>query len=335
MSRLSLLLLLAVIFITRTVAQNNPEAFAYTEKANHMGTVFQITAIGKNETLAKQAVAKAYQEVERIERLISSWDEHSETSLINRNAGLTPVTVSEELFNLIERSKKVSKLSNGIFDISFASIDKIWRFDGSMKTIPSEEEIANSVSKINYENILLNPTDHSVFLKEQGMKIGFGGIGKGYTANRCKVLMQEMGIESGVVNAGGDLITWGKQANGEEWTIGIADPSKKESALSYLKISDHSVVTSGNYERFIELDGKKYSHIIDPTTGWPAESLTSVTIICPDAEIGDALATTVFILGVDKGLQLINRLNGIECFIIDDEGNLHHSANILLNYYEE
>ncbi|MEZ5008515.1 MAG: FAD:protein FMN transferase [Chitinophagales bacterium] len=329
-------LFLLYIPILAIIGCNSPnqssELHTYTEEANHMGTVFQITALGENEDIAKDAVKSAYEEVERIEKLISSWDENSETSLINRNAGIRPVKVSEELFNLIDRSKKVSKLTNGVFDISFASIDKIWHFDGTMTEIPTAEAIANSVAKINYEHIILNYDSLSVFLKDEGMKIGFGGIGKGYTANRCKTIMLENGIMNGVVNAGGDLITWGKQSNGEDWTIGIADPSKKESALSYLNINDQSVVTSGNYERFIEIDGKKYCHIIDPRTGWPAESLNSVTIICSDAEIGDALATSVFILGVDEGLALINQLQDIECFIVDEQDSLFYSNGVELEY---
>ena len=328
-------ILLYLAFIGCNSQNQSLKLHAYTEEANHMGTVFQITALNEDKNIAQLAVEKAYEEVIRIEKLISSWDENSETAEINRNAGIQPVKVSSELFNLIDRSKKVSKLTNGVFDISFASIDKVWHFDGSMTDIPTAEEIANSVAKINYEHIILNYDSLSVYLKDEGMKIGFGGIGKGYTANRCKAIMLENGIKNGVVNAGGDLITWGKQTNGEDWTIGIADPSKKESALSYLNISDQSVVTSGNYERFIELDGKKYCHIIDSRTGWPAESLNSVTIICSDAEIGDALATSVFILGVDEGLALINQLHAIECFIIDEKDSLFYSSGIELDYIVE
>ena len=325
-----------IAFSVTSCKQNTPkELYKFTSEQNYMGTVFVITAIDELEEKAQHAVELAYKEVERIEQLISSWDENSETAAINRNAGVKPVKVSEELFNLIERSKKVSELTGGVFDISFASIDKIWRFDGSVTSIPSETDIKSSVEKINYKNIILDNANQTVFLKEKGMKIGFGAIGKGYAANRCKALMIKEGIKSGVVNAGGDLITWGKQKNGNEWSIGIADPTKKEDAMSWLKISDLSVVTSGNYERFIEIDGTRYCHIINPKTGWPSKALNSVTIISSDAEIGDAMATSVFILGKEKGLQLINQMQGIECFIIDENDELFASKNIDINYYKE
>ncbi len=324
-----------ICFTSCASATETKDLVSVSKQEDHMGSIFQITAVATDENLAEEAIVKAFNEIVKIEKLISSWDENSQTSNINKNAGIQPVKVNDELLRLIVRSKKVGQLTNGIFDISFASLDKVWQFDGSMKSIPDEEDVSKSVAKINYQNIQVDENAGTVFLKEKGMKIGFGGIGKGYAANRCKQVMIEMGIESGVVNAGGDLITWGAQKNGKDWTIGIVDPARKESALSYLKISDMAVVTSGNYERFIEFEGKKYCHIINPKTGWPAEALNSVTIVCPDAELADALATSVFIMGVDEGLALVNQLKDVECFIIDDQDQLHHSENISLNYYEE
>jgi thiamine biosynthesis lipoprotein len=165
------------------------------------------------------------------------------------------------------------------------------------------------------------------------MKIGFGAIGKGYAANRAKKLMQSMGIENGVVNASGDLISWGNQADGREWSIAISDPKDKHKTIGWLNVSNQAVVTSGNYEKFVEFDCVRYSHIINPRTGMPATGTKSVTIICPDAEIADALATSVFILGENDGIELINKLNGIECFLITDKDELKNSQNLKLNYY--
>jgi thiamine biosynthesis lipoprotein len=306
-----------------------------TQEEKHMGTAFQITAIHEDAAVAQLAVQKAYEEVERIEALLSEWIESSETSYINRNAGIAPVKVSDEIFQLIYRSNKVSKITSAAFDISFAAVDKIWRFDGSMTEIPDSALVAASVQFVNFNDIELNSKDKTVFLKNKGMKIGFGAIGKGYTANRCKKIMLELGIESGVVNAGGDLICWGTQKNGAPWTIGIADPSKKESALSYLEISDMAVVTSGNYERFAILDGQKFCHIIHPRTGWPVQHLKSVTIICPDAELADALATAVYVLGTTDGLAVVNQLKNVECFIIDENDQLFSSNKIEIEYLEE
>ena len=179
----------------------------------------------------------------------------------------------------------------------------------------------------------MNPDSMSVFLKEKNMKIGFGTIGKGYAANKAKQLMQSMGIENGVVNASGDLISWGNQIDGQEWSIAITDPKDKTKTIGWLNISNQAVVTSGNYEKFVEFDGVRYSHIINPKTGMPASGTKSVTIICPDAELADALATSVFILGEKEGIDLINKLKGMECFLINDQDELKTSQNLKLNYY--
>ena len=163
------------------------------------------------------------------------------------------------------------------------------------------------------------------------MRIGFGGIGKGYAAEMAKRLMIQRGVESGIVNASGDLTTWGAQPNGEPWTIGIADPNAKEQPFSYFNISNISVATSGNYEKYVMIGGKKYSHTIDPKTGLPVSGIKSVTIICPNAEIADAMATPVTVMGVRVGLDLINQMQGIACVIIDDTNRVFTSKNIKIS----
>ncbi len=297
-----------------------------------MGSSFTFTVVCDNAELTEKALQSALNETIRIEHLISSWDPKSETSAINRNAGIRPVHVSLELYQLIERAQKVSMLSDGSFDISFASIDKIWDFKCKDCPLPDPVKIEASVQKIDYRNIVLNPKDTSIYLAKEGMKIGFGAIGKGYAADRVKQLLTGMGIKSGVVNAGGDLTAWGTREDGKPWGIGIQDPRSKNNAILWIPASNQAVVTSGNYERYIDIDGVRYCHIIDPKTGWPVRNLSSVTIICPSAELADALATTVFVLGTDEGLKLINRLDGIECIIVDEGQTLHFSSNIASNY---
>jgi len=179
--------------------------------------------------------------------------------------------------------------------------------------------------------VILDESNCTVFLKEKGMRIGFGGIGKGYAAEKAKSLLKKKGITSGIVNAAGDLTAWGYQPNGKPWTIGIADPNASRHAISFLDITNTSVATSGNYEKFVMIGGKKYSHTIDPKTGLPVRGIKSVTIICPNAEIADAMATPVMIMGVKVGLNMINQLKGIECIIIDDHDNIHTSKNINLS----
>ena len=299
-----------------------------------MGTRFELTAVAESEPEANAAIDAGVKEIQRIEVLISEWQTTSQTSEINRNAGIKPVVVDQELYDLIVRSNRISKITGGAFDISFAAANKIWKFDGSMNRLPTPEEVAESVKKIGYEKIILDPQKHSVFLKEKGMKIGFGAIGKGYAANRARDLMKVRGISSGVVNAAGDLISWGKQPDGQPWYVGIADPAEKDKVFSWLTATDMAVVTSGNYEKFVEFNGKKYAHIIDPRTGYPVSGLKSVTIICPNAELADALATATFVLGKEEGLKLINQLKGVECLIITDQDELIPSEKLHLNFYK-
>jgi thiamine biosynthesis lipoprotein len=238
------------------------------------------------------------------------------------------VKVSSELFQLIRRSLKVSELSNGYFDISFASAERFWKFDESSMERPDEQKVLATVSKVDYSRIELNEELQTVFLKDEGMRIGFGAIGKGYAANRVRAVMKEAGIQSGVVNAGGDLLAWGKRPDGKVWTIGVANPDEIYEVKAWLDLTDMAVVTSGNYEKYVMIDGVRHGHIIDPKTGWPARGLTSVTLVCPDAELADALATTVFVLGLEEGLRLVNHLKAIEAILIDDGGTLHYSDGI-------
>ncbi|MBG6128804.1 thiamine biosynthesis lipoprotein [Aquimarina sp. EL_43] len=296
-----------------------------------MGSRFDITVVEKDKTTANQYIDIAVEEIERIEKLISSWDKNSQTSLINNNAGVNPVKVDTELFDLIFRAIQISKLTDGAFDISYASMDRIWKFDNSMKEMPSEEEIKTSVARVGYKYIVLDKKKSTVFLTQKGMKIGFGAIGKGYAADKAKNLLISKGVHAGIINASGDMNTWGKQPDGSEWKVAITNPLNKNNAFALLPVVEKAVVTSGNYEKYVILDGKRYSHIIDPRTGYPSTGIVSATVFAPKAELADALATSVFVMGIETGLNRINQLNGIECIIIDDQGNIHTSDHIKID----
>jgi len=293
-----------------------------------MGSRFDITVVANDSIQANKYIDTAVAEISRIEKLISSWDDNSQTSEINRNAGAKPLKVDKELFNLIERAIGISKLTDGAFDISYASMDRIWQFDGSMTVMPSEKEIKSSVEKIGYQNIVLDKKNSTVFLKLEGMKIGFGAIGKGYAADKAKTLLISKGVPSGIINASGDMNTWGKQPNNEDWKVAITNPMNKNKVFALLPITNGAVVTSGNYEKYVNFNGKRYTHIIDPRTGYPSTGIISVTVFAPKAELADALATSVFVMGKEAGLDRINQLPKIECIIIDDNGNITKSKNI-------
>ncbi|PHR15217.1 MAG: thiamine biosynthesis protein ApbE [Aequorivita sp.] len=293
-----------------------------------MGSRFEITVVAKDSIEANDYIDAAVVEITRIEKLISSWDPASQTSEINRNAGIKPVKVDEELYNLIGRSVEISKLTDGAFDISFASMDKIWKFDGSMTQMPSKEAIKQSVSKVGYQNIILDPENLTVFLKLEGMKIGFGAIGKGYAADKAKKLLIEKGVSGGIINASGDMNTWGTQPVGEFWKVAITNPMDKNKAFALLPLNENAVVTSGNYEKYVTFNNIRYTHIIDPRTGYPATGIISATVFAPKAEIADALATSIFVMGKDVGIDFINQLPKIECIIIDEKGEIFTSENI-------
>ncbi len=328
------LLLVFGTLVLGTGISGQAQGVSQTKVLKLMGSRFEITAVADNEAACWVAINTGIAEIQRIEKLISSWDPNSQTSSVNRWAGIKPIAVDQELFDLVARAKKVSKLTDGAFDISYASMDRLWKFDGTLAQVPADSAITRSLALIGYQRIILDGESNTVFLQDKGMKIGFGAIGKGYAANRARMVMKEMGITSGLVNAGGDLIAWGQQPDGSPWRIGITDPNNNEEVYSWLSINDQAVVTSGDYERFVMIEGRRYSHIIDPRNGYPVKGIKSVTIISPDAELSDALATSVFVLGEDLGLALINKLMGIECLIVTDDNRLIPSDKLHLNYYK-
>jgi FAD:protein FMN transferase len=294
-----------------------------------MGNRFELTVVAHDENWAMDSIDAGIAEIRRIEKLLTTFSEDSETSLVNRNAGIAPVEVSRETFDLIDRSVRVSRLTQGAFDITYGSIDKrLWNFDVTMTTLPDKDIARRMVRLINYQNILLDRDRCTVFLKEKGMRIGFGGIGKGYAAERAKRIMMAMGVDSGIVNASGDLAIWGYQPDGSPWTIGIVDPNARGQIFSYLNVTGLAVATSGHYEKFVVINGKKYSHTINPRTGLPVTGIKSATILCPNAEFADAITTPVMIMGIRAGLDMINQLKHVEAIMIDDDDQIYHSANL-------
>ena len=306
----------------------------FKKKQSLLGSPFEITVVAKDSVQGNLFSDLAIAEVKRIENLISDWIPTSQISKVNQNAGISPIKVDKEVFDLVERATKISKLTSGAFDISYASMDRIWKFDGSMKEMPTPEEIRKSVEKVGYQNIILNPKDTTIFLKNKGMKLGLGGIGQGYIADKIKVLLQEKGCVSGLVNVSGDINTWGKQPNGNLWTVGIVNPMNKNKVFATFPLDDSAVETSGSYEKYVTFNGKRYSHIIDPRTGYPATGIISVSVFAKQTELADALATGIFVMGVEVGLDLVNQLKGIGCIIVDDKGGIHVSKNIDIKKYQ-
>lgn len=301
----------------------------FKKQTRLMGNQFEFTLVNENQIIADELFTIAIEEIQRIEGLLTTYSDKSITYKINENAGIQPIEVDYEVFQLIKRSQFISKITQGAFDLSYGSIDKrFWNFDLKMISLPDATLAKKSVALINYENIVLDEKNQTVFLKNKGMRIGFGGIGKGYAAEKAKKKLKEFKVESGIVNASGDLSAWGFQENGTPWTIGVADPNQKKTIFSTFKITDKAVATSGNYEKFVIIDNKRYSHTIDPKTGFPVSGIKSVTILADNAEIADALTTPVIVMGIEVGLDFINQLKTIGCIIIDDYDKSYFSKNI-------
>jgi thiamine biosynthesis lipoprotein len=292
-----------------------------------MGSRFDITIVASDSLKANQNIDEVVSEIARIEQLISDWKTDSQISEVNRNAGIKPVKVDSEVFELTQRALYFSQLTKGGFDISYAAMDKIWRFDGSMKQMPSDQEIKQSVANVGYQNMILDSVNCTIFLKKMGMKIGFGATGKGYAADKGRALMQAKGVEAGIVNASGDLSTWGTQINGKPWLIGLTNPFNEEENVSVIKLKTEAVVTSGSYEKYVIFDGKRYAHIINPVTGYPVSGLISVTVVGPSAEQANGLSTSIMVLGKEAGAALMKQFPQYAYLLITDEGEVVKSPN--------
>lgn len=287
-----------------------------------MGSQFQITVVAADTLTANIQIDLAIAEIERIENLISEWRPHTQVSEVNRNAGIKPVKVNKELFDLTKRALDYSRMSNGAFDISTAAMDKVWQFDGSMTEKPSEVSIKKSISNVVYQQIILDSAQSTIYLAKIGMKIGFGSIGKGYAADKGRELLKSNGVEGGIVNASGDIATWGTQSNGKSWRIGINNPFKRHGITKVLKLKESSLATSGSYEKYAEIDGVRYAHIINPKTGYPSTGLTSVTIYGPSTEFANALSTSIMVLGEKEGKKLAKKYSKYKFLFITDKGKI-------------
>lgn len=295
-----------------------------------MGSRFDITIVAADSLSAEQNIDAVMAEVTRIENLISDWKPYTQISKVNQNAGIEPVPVDPEVFALTERAIHFSQITHGAFDISFAAMDRIWKFDGSMTAMPSPEAIKNSVRNVGYRNIILDRAKSTIFLRKKGMKIGFGALGEGYAADRCRTMMLAKGIKAGIVNGSGDMSTWGRQPDGTPWTIGITNPLHRDTLFAIIPLLKPAVVTSGSYEKFVVFNGRRYAHIINPATGYPATGVSSVTVFGPSAETANGFSTSMMVLGKEAGLKLIRQHPDYQYILITDAGEIISSPSLKL-----
>ncbi len=326
----------ALLVVAQAQAQRNADTLSagvHTSKRTVllMGSRFDFGAYAKTQGAADSAVAAGIAEVVRIEDLISSWKPTSQTSAVNDAAGANAVAVDRELLELVRRGIRVSELTGGAFDLTAGGLRGVYRFAGQDTTLPAAEVLAKALTRVDYRKIDVDVANGTIGLAAPGMRIGFGAIGKGYAANRALVIMRGIGgVVGAVANASGDMATWGSDGTGRPWTVGIADPRHPGKVIGEVRLSNMAIVTSGDYEKYFTAGGTRYAHILDPRTALPTTDVMSATVICPDAELADALATSVFVLGPAEGIALIDRLKNVEALIIDNHGRLHRSLGLVL-----
>ena len=296
-----------------------------------MGSFFRITLVAdeeQGEALLTESVSK----IKEIENWLSSWKPNSITTQLNNEAASTPVEVTEEYYQLVKRCMGISELTQGAFDVTFNGLGDLYTFDEKVHELPDHQTIKNHLQHVGFDKIDLQP-DRKIWFKDTETKISFGAIGKGYAAEVVKQLMLLNGVHGGVINASGDLTTWGTRANGEPWKVGVPDPDDQSKVLLWLPFENKAIATSGDYEKYFIHEGKRYSHIINPKTGLPVVGSRSVSIISDSAELSDALATAVSVMGLEIGMNLINQLDGVECVFIDSNRNLHFSNGLKKHTY--
>ena len=266
----------------------------------------------------------------KYDSMFSNKIEDSEISRIN-SAGGNPVEVSKETIKLIKKGIYYSEMSDGVFDITIAPVSNLWDFKAETPLVPSPEAIAEAVSHVNYENIIIR--DNTVKLTDPHAGIDLGAIAKGYIADRIKDYLEEEGVRHAMINLGGNVLAMGSKLDGSDYNIGIQKPfDETGEPITSVKISDKSVVTSGIYQRYFKADGKIYHHILDPNTGYPCENnLYSVTILTDSSLTADALSTTCFLLGYDRGMKLINQLDNVDAVFITNDNQIHYSKNFQNN----
>ncbi len=290
-----------------------------------MGTDLEIEVIGSDRAHLEAAVAAAEAELRRVEDVMTDW-RSSPLTRLNASAGQGPLAVPSELADIIARAIEITRLTGGAFDITYAGVGHLWDFKAKPPRIPDASKIEVGLQFVGAERIDVDAKMGRVNLPF-GMRIGLGGIAKGYGVDRAMQVLLDLGVEHGIVNAGGDLKALGR--NGEKaWEVAVKHPRDPEQLIALLRLSNVAMVTSGDYERFFEVDGRRYHHILDPRTGHPSQGAMSASVIAPSAEFADALATALCVMGPERGIPLVEGLPRVEAIVIDMAGDPHASSGL-------
>jgi thiamine biosynthesis lipoprotein len=289
-----------------------------------MGTLVEITVSHSDPDIIQAITTQAFDEMQRIEQLMSTYLPDSEISRINRAAGKEAIPVSPEVEEVIREGIYWSEQSSGAFDITVEPLVQLWDFDGEKETIPIESTLRKTASLVNYKDIEIK--DHTVRLKRRGMAINVGGLAKGYAVDRAISVLRGK-VKNGIVNAGGDLFAFGQKNKQTSWNIGLQHPRKPQELLAAFAVNNQAIATSGDYQRYFIKDGIRYHHIFDPKTGRPARLMISATIITTEVMDADALATAVFVMGPEKGIEWIDSIDNVEAMVVLENGSMGYSKN--------
>ncbi len=287
----------------------------YEERADIMGTVFTVK-IGARPERARSAADAAFDEIRRIDRLLSTYKSDSEISDVNRRAFTEAVAVGEDFWRVIMASRKYFTLSGGSFDPSIRPLMQSWSLTTKQGRLPTEEELKKALALVGFGNVRLDESAHTVAFAREDMALDFGGIAKGYAVDRAVAVLERLGVTSAIVDAGGNFRAIGTPRDRDRWQIGIRHPLRHDEIIVRLPISEGAAATSGGYERFFEVEGKRYCHIMDPRTGRPVQAMLSATVLAKSAMAADALSTSVFVLGAEEGMRLIEKLPSVEGMLI-------------------
>jgi thiamine biosynthesis lipoprotein len=286
-----------------------------------MGTEVTITVVARTNAEGAAAIDAAMAEVRRFDQMMSLYKDDSEIAKVNLAAGRHPVKVAPEMIEVAEAANRISKLTDGVFDVTIGPLVVLWQMRLREGKVPTDEEIMNVRSRVNYKNIVIDKKASTLFLRKPNMIMDFGGVAKGYAADKAADVLRKRGIENGIVALAGDIRVMGHRPDGSPWRIGVQHPREADKTLVVLDLSDKSISTSGDYERFQIVNKKRYHHVIDPRTGKPSTGMESVTVVGDSGAAVDPLTTALFILGTDKGLPIVKKL-GCDAIFADDRGTI-------------
>lgn len=283
-----------------------------------MGTLVEISVHHPDKALAQSAIGQAFDEISRIENLMSGHKPDSEVSRLNKNAGGEFIDVSPDLLKVINAGIHWGAHSKGVLDVALGPVVQLWNFDGAVSAPPSTEKLEEALTRTGFQNIEIN--EGKIRLTQPGMALELGSIAKGYAVDQAVKVLREHGVQNGLVNAGGDLRAFGTKDGKHPWVVGIQHPRKPQEILATLPIRDGAIATSGDYQRYFMKDGVRYHHILDPETGLPARGVRSFSVTASSAMEADALATAAFVMGIEKGMDFLKSTPGVGALAVDDAG---------------